>query len=298
MIGNFFQLSDYLQDLRDKLHDPQSQYWQKPQLIRYINEGLRRRDLDTGQNRVQYPFVLTVNQDAYSLFDVAAQNPEVPHGPTDVTATTLSTVVTFTPPQILGYQVLAAASWETTVTVTATTTSDFGVTYSTPAPLTGGKLYWQLVGGSTRPNASRVFDIVSMNLLYNNVRVVMGAFSLTELNASVRQYMPPLSWAPVRWARYGPFGIIVAPAPSTPYQTEWDCCTISAPLVNDADCDLLPYPYTTPVCYYAAYKAKLNERQFDEADAFFQQYSMQVQTASNQRIGMVPNMYSSDMTRL
>lgn len=290
MIGNFFTLADYLDDLRDKLHDAASQYWSASQLTRYINEGLRRRDLDTGQNRVQFPFTLTINQDTYSIHDVAAQNPEPPHGPTDITAGLTTQTILLDPPQTVGYQAALTTSWGATATMDNPQTGHFDAVLSSAAPA-GGKLYWQLYGGAVKPNASRVFDIVAMNLMYNNVRVVMGAFSLTEMNATYRQYSPPLSWAPVTWARYGPFGIVLAPAPSVAYATEWDCSTVSAPLVYPSDIDYLPYPYTNSVCYYAAYQAKLNERQYDEAEAFLGQYQSQVATAVNQRIGMVPSMY-------
>lgn len=290
MIGNFFTLSDYVQELRNLLHDPNDQYWPRAAKAGYINHALRRRDLDTGQNRVQFPFTLSVNVDTYSLFDVASQNPEPPRGPTDIAVGASGTIITLDPVQALGYQVLASPSWTATATVTTALADSFTVTFSSPAPA-GAKLYWQLVGGSVKHNGSRIFDIVAMNLLYNNVRVVMGQFSLTELNTSVRQYMPPLSWAPVRWARYGPFGIVVAPAPSMAYVTEWDCSTIGAPLQYDADADLLPYPYTNSVPYYAAYLAKINERQNDEAEAFLNQYNSQVAVAVNQRVGSVPSMY-------
>jgi hypothetical protein len=51
------------------------------------------------------------------------------------------------------------------------------------------------------------------------------------------------------------------------------------------------YPYTNAVPYYAAYKGKFNERQYDEAELFKQQYDMQIQTAVNARVGMMPSHY-------
>lgn len=292
MIGNFFQLSDYLVSMRDILHTTTggNQYWNRSQLVAYLNDGLRRRDLDTGQNRVQFPFTLTVNQDTYTLYDVAAQNPEPPSGPTDITQGATSQLITLSPAQTVGYLVAAEASWETDVTISGLIAGSFTATFSAGAPA-GAKLYWQIYGGAVRRNASRIFDIVAMNLMYNNVRVVMGQFSMTELNATVRQYSPPLTWAPVRWARYGPNGVVVAPAPSIAYSTEWDCSTIGAALVNDQDIDFLPYPYTEAPPYWAAYRAKLNERQYDEADAFLKLYESKVAGAVNQRVGMVPSIY-------
>ena len=144
---------------------------------------------------------------------------------------------------------------------------------------------------------TRVFDIVGINLIYNNLRIVLDQFSFSELNAQVRQYSPPYQWAPLAWARYGPNQVVFAPAPSIAYTTEWDCCLFSSPLVNASDTDPLPYPYTQAVTFYAAYKAKLARRQFDEAESFLRQYQDKVLNATNARTGFVPSLYPSTLAR-
>lgn len=143
---------------------------------------------------------------------------------------------------------------------------------------------------------AQVFDVIGINLIFQNLRVVMDQFSYTAMNVRVRQYMPGLQYAPLAWCRYGPSQVLFGPVPSLAYDTEWDCSVYSSPLVNLTDVDPLPYPYTIPVPFYAAYWAKQNERQLDEADAFHQQYQQKIQAAVNSRVGMLPSAYGGSLT--
>jgi hypothetical protein len=295
--GALSTLADYLDDVRRVLHDPNDQYWSVADKTVYINSALEQRDLDTGQNRHLYRFTMTPGQDIYAFQDLAAQNPDPPIGPTTVPFNAASLVVPLSPVQAVGYQVRVTPNWTTTAVVSAAVAASFTVTFGTPAPA-GAILYWQLAGGTLLPNATEVFDVIGVNLIYGATRVVMGQYSFTELNTTVRQYVPSISWAPVRWCRYGPNQLVFAPAPAIAYVTEWDCSTIGPALVNLTDSDLLPVPYTKAVKYYAAHLAKINERRPDEAAQFLAQYQQNLLGASNSRAGSVPNMYSAGMTRL
>jgi hypothetical protein len=188
-IAGAVSLAQYLDCVRDLLHDPADLYWSVAQKTDYINQGLQKRDRETGQNRVLIPFVTTVGVDTYSFTNLGNVN---------------------------------------------------------------------------------VFDLIGVNLLYNNLRYVMGCTSLSELNARVRLYTPSFQWAPVAYARYGPQQFIVAPAPAIAYTLEVDCSQITPRgfLVALTDTDPLPAPFDAPVCYWAARMAKYNERAYDEAREF------------------------------
>ena len=141
---------------------------------------------------------------------------------------------------------------------------------------------------------ANVFDVVGINLIFVSNRAILANTSFRRLN---KLYRP---WTPYQgvcegWARYGPNTIVFGPTPSFAYTTEWDVCVYSAPnlLVNLADTDPLPYPYTEPVPIWAAYWCKLNENQVDEAEYFFDQYRERVGTGLNARTGMVPSFYGS-----
>lgn len=204
-------LAQFLDDLRDLLHDPNDVYWSATQKTKYINQGLVKRDRETGQNRVLISFVTTIGVDTYTFTDLGNEN---------------------------------------------------------------------------------VFDMVGLNLLYQNWRYVMGATSFSELNASIRSYSPPFQWAPVAWARYGPAQFVVAPAPAIAYTLEVDCSQVSPrdSLVNLTDRDPLPAPFDAPVKYWAARMAKYNERAYDEAREFEEMFKAEVSALDANKVGMVPSL--------
>lgn len=145
----------------------------------------------------------------------------------------------------------------------------------------------------TQIGNTNVYDLVSINLLFQNLRLVLGCFSFSELNARLRTYNPPLQWAPVGYARYGPNQFVIAPAPAIAYSLELDCSQITPAnwLVNPGDADLLPAPYNQPVAYYAASLAKLNERRYDEAQEFVDLYRQKISELDSNKVGMVPSLY-------
>lgn len=135
-----------------------------------------------------------------------------------------------------------------------------------------------------------VYDVVGIDLVYVSTRIVLDQRSYTELTAQKRPWTT-YQGLPEAWCRYGPASVIFGPTPGSAYTTHWDCCVFSPPLIAVSDTDPLPYPWTQPVPYYAAYLAKMNEGQFDEAADFFRQYREQIDTAMNARVGMLPTAY-------
>ena len=143
----------------------------------------------------------------------------------------------------------------------------------------------------TQIGNAQIFDIINLIVIVGNTRVILQQLSLTELNIKFRPWTT-LQSQPWGFAKVGPSQVILGPTPGIAYATEVDCCVYSAPLVLSTDTDPLPYPYTQPVPFYAAYLAKINERQDDEASEFLDRYQMLVSVATNSRMGRVPNAYT------
>ena len=203
-------LADYLDELRDLLHDPNDRFWSSTQKIRYINKAMTQRDLDTGANRQTFTFTLTAGVGSYTLDQISG----------------------------------------------------------------------------------RIFDVISITLLFGQTRNVLDNPSLTDLNIFYRPQTTFTGWT-AAWARQGPSTILMGPLPSIAFVTEWDCCVYSLPLINLTDTDPLPYPYTKPVPFYAAYLAKINERQHaDEAMEFKSDYEAELGVATSSRVGRIPNSYT------
>jgi len=141
---------------------------------------------------------------------------------------------------------------------------------------------------------ANIFDIISITLLYSGYRIVLDNYSYTEMNAvpGYRAYINTTN-RPAAWCRYGDRTIIIGPTPSVANQVEIDALIYSIPaiLAVPADTDPLQFPYTYPVPLYAAYLAKQNERQYDEADWFKDRYQEAVTQINSARTGMSPSAY-------
>jgi hypothetical protein len=58
--------------------------------------------------------------------------------------------------------------------------------------------------------------------------------------------------------------------------------------------DVIIDPYTTPVAFYAAYKAKYKEQSYGEAEIYKQEYAKHVQAALNSTYTRrIPDPYST-----
>src|SRR3990167_139904 len=133
----------------------------------------------------------------------------------------------------------------------------------------------------------QVYDVINIWVQYAGGRVRLNPLAYSALT---ERYRPWINYQgiPEAWARYGPSDVIFGPIPSLAYVTEWDCCVYSSPLVNLTDGDPLPYPYTDPVPFYAAFLCKTNERQMEEAAEFLSIYRLRLTNIEGARVGMIP----------
>ena len=137
----------------------------------------------------------------------------------------------------------------------------------------------------------QIIDVIAINLIFGQTRVILDNVSLSALNMRYRPSTTFNGWT-AAWSRQGPSTVIFGPTPSTAFATEWDCVVYGPPLISLTDTDQVPYPYTKPVAFYAAYLAKINERQRDEAMDFMEDYTRLVGESVNSRAPMIPNHYS------
>jgi len=136
--------------------------------------------------------------------------------------------------------------------------------YQPNIPLTQGVDSYRL---STLFPTLRVLDVVTVWLIYGSTRVQLDNRPFSDVTNMFRPWTTYQS-IPGAWTRYGADQVFVATAPAAAYTADWDLVTLSTTLVNPSDLDPLSFPYTEPVPYFAAYKAKINQRRFDEAEVF------------------------------
>lgn len=141
---------------------------------------------------------------------------------------------------------------------------------------------------------TRCIDIKNITVLWGSQRVPMLWCSWTKFNAWYRTWQVNQS-RPCVWAFFGSSSmaqvIYIQPVPDQDYSAEIDFFYIPEDLTNDSDVDELAYPFSSPVAYYAAYKAKLQEQSMGEADGFLKQYAMKGMEASQSFTARIPNPY-------
>lgn len=135
------------------------------------------------------------------------------------------------------------------------------------------------------------FDVFSIILNYSNTRQLLPQLPYTQLTAYV-QGINFYNQVSLAYAKYGAGSIYFAPAPDQAYSTEWDCLVASPDLVNAADTDPLPAPWTDPVPFLACSFAKIQIQQYDEADRFKQLYRDRLdEVMANARSSVMPAPY-------
>ena len=85
----------------------------------------------------------------------------------------------------------------------------------------------------------------------------------------------PSSGAPKEWGQLGQGdagSLYFGPTPNVVLTLSIDAVMLPAPLVSDSDVEVLPYPWTDAVPYFAAYMALLTKKMYGEADKMFMEY--------------------------
>lgn len=184
--------------------------------------------------------------------------------------------------------------------VTAVTITDPGSGYSTATlSVVGAHTTPAVIAAptTTAPNCIpvRTLDIMNITPLWGNQRIPLRYMPWTEFNARIRSWIVN-EQTPVVWSRYGTSegAAFLGPIPDQTYQTEFDTAWGTSDLVLDADIDTqLHYPFSSPVAYYACWKAKFKQQAYQEADVFmttFKQKIMEAQAAVQMR--RIPNPYA------
>jgi len=102
-------------------------------------------------------------------------------------------------------------------------------------------------------------------------------FLAYNLSAATVASGPPTTWS--QYAQGTSGSIYLDPIPDQAYSLNSDTVCIPSPLALDSDPEVLPYPWTDAVPYYAAYYALLTIQQPQLAQQMFQLYMIYVKNA-------------------
>jgi hypothetical protein len=278
-------LSSYITETRRLLHDANGNFYSDPELTDYINSARKRVVRDTGCLRT-----IQITQTPLAPVATATQ-------PVAWTANTPVTQGQYLYSNIFIYEVTVAG-----------TTGDSSppypaanVMYPPSAPFTSGTATLQYVGDVEKmnyvalPQGTNTFDVVNMNLYWGNSRVPLQYLPWTQFNAQLRYWQNYIG-RPIAFSIFGQSTIYLSPVPDQIYTVEID--TIILPqdlaLATSTTPDVIIDPYTSPVAFYAAYKAKYKEQSYGEAEIYKQEYIKQVQAVlTSVMTRRLPDAYST-----
>ena len=275
-------LSSYITEVQRLLHDANSVFWTTSELTDYINDARERVARDTGCLRT-------------------LQITATPISNTGVPATVWTAGATVTAGQFIFNNIFI---YEVTVSGVLSTTAPpypaSGYAFPPSTPFTDGTATLQYSGpAEIIPYATiatgTTLDILNVNVYWGNSRIPLRYLPWSNFNAQLR-YWQNYVGRPVCFSVYGQNNIYIGPVPDQAYVVEIDstilptALSLNTPNVNDQIQD----PYTTPVAFYAAYKAKYKEQSYGEAEIYKQEYAKQVQAVLNSvYTRRIPDPYST-----
>ena len=275
-------LSSYITEVQRLLHDANYVFWSTSELTDYINDARERVARDTGCLRT-----LQITSTPISSTGVPASI---------WTAGQAVTAGQFVFSNIFIYQVTQSG----TLGTTAPPYPAANYTFPPSTPFTDGtaKLQYsgpaEIIPFATLSNGTTL-DILNVNIYWGNSRIPLRYLPWSNFNAQLR-YWQNYVGRPVCFSVYGQQQIYIGPVPDQSYAVEIDSTILPTALsLNTPNAvDPIQDPYTTPVAFYAAYKAKYKEQSYGEAEIYKQEYIKHVQAVLNSvYTRRIPDPYTS-----
>jgi hypothetical protein len=148
---------------------------------------------------------------------------------------------------------------------------------------------------SAFPGVSEIYNVRSVNVIYQNYRYSLGYQPWTVYQGYVRQYPFQYQYVPTFYSQFGQGAsgsLFCYPLPSQTYQWEWDCLCLPSDLIDNQSYDVLPDPWTDAVKYFATALAFEEIQNLNTANYHHQQFEKRLLNYSNYaRIGKMPNVY-------
>jgi hypothetical protein len=276
-------LSSYLTEVQRLLHDANAVFWSTSELTDYINDARERVVRDTGCLRT-------------------LQITSTPLSNTGVVAIPWSKGLTVTAGQfifsnIFIYQVITGGVLNSDAAPYPTGSATFppSGTFTNGTATLQYSSNCEIISLAALPNGIQTLDVLNVTLYWGNSRIPLRYLPWSNFNAQLR-YWQNYVGRPICFSSYGQGQLYIAPVPDQSYSIEVDTVILPTALSlnSPSTVDSIVDPYTTPVAFYAAYKAKYKEQSYGEAEIYKQEYAKHVQAVLNSTYTRrIPDPYSS-----
>lgn len=276
-------LQTYLTEVQRLLHDANNQFWSQSELIDYINDARNRVASDTKCTRALASITLNVQtvtgvgDGTTGVITSVSPTPAYNWIGSTILGTGITGIVSSNP--II--QQVAPVNATITVSGVATAGAVSFTYYQETYPFTD----------ITTNTGGTIIEVQNITAIWGNTRYVLQRRPWSQYNALMRSYVS-FQQRPAVWAMQGQNTVWIGPIVDQQYVTEWDCVVQPPTLSNLTDVETITYPFTRPVAFYAAYKAKIRDGSWPEAETFENQYKLKAREAiANSMSSYVPNVY-------
>lgn len=282
-------LSDYIQNTRDVLHDPNANFYSDAQLTRWINRARRQTSKDGECVRILTPSmgsVLTIMvTNGGSGYTTGTVSIALPDGgsPNLISATAAPT---FTGGQLTAVTVLIAGTGYVAipaVTVTGNGTGATAVATLTPhlATVLNQETYTYASTAALvavlYPGAGQIIGVQSVAVAWGSAKPVLDHLPFSGFQAFLRSWPSGLQGPPAAWSQIGQGAqgsMMLWPVPTQVTRMEWDCyCSTADLTANNTVPDLVPEPWDEAVAYYAAKYAYEYAQRPDDMQRVMSEYN-------------------------
>jgi hypothetical protein len=123
--------------------------------------------------------------------------------------------------------------------------------------------------------------MLNINVIWGNSKLMLDYLPWSSFNYRLRGWNL-LQGRPICFSVYSSNSIFIGPPPDQTYPVELDL--IEQPYYftgpTDVTVDTIPFPFQSPVSYYACYQAKQRMQQWQEAQWFHNMYKSQMMSAN------------------
>lgn len=254
-------LTDYIQNLRDTLRDPNGAFYDTATLTRFINRARHQVARDAQCVRYMPPSTASLASVAVSSggsgYTSASATISDPDASGSYTAATVS--VTVGGGQVTAITVLTGGTGyiaTPTVTITGNGTGAAGVATITPrvATVANQEVYqyatFQTVAQALVPGLGGILNISGLSVSWGAQKPTLDYLDFGRFQAYLRSYSAATQGPPAVWARYGQGttgSLYIFPRPSQINQMDVDAFWDVLDLVGTTYPDLIPLPWEEAV---------------------------------------------------
>lgn len=301
-------LSTYVMQVTNFLNDPNFSFYSQSNITSWINQARLRIAAEAQCIRV-----LPISSSSFTSITVSA-------GGSGYT----SALVTISAPDAFGagFTQATAAATVGAGAVTAIVVTNPGTGYVAPPVITitgdgvgatatgnltpavktvvGQEVYnfstWNSVIQANNPGVQDIIGVQTISVSWGSQKPTLDHVSWSDIQAYLRAYNIGYLNYPTVWAQYGQGlsgSAYLWPIPAVATQLDVDCYCLPIILSNDTDPEAIPYPWTDPIPYYAAYLAFLNAQRKDDARYYLGEYKrLMVEGRWYVSPAVVPSFYS------